>query len=33
MLSILGDNIYVILGILSDNHLVDTNKVSRNNYP
>ena len=30
MLSILDDDIYIILGILNDNHLVDTNKISRN---
>ena len=30
MLSILSDNIYVILSILSNNHLIDTNKISRN---
>ena len=30
MLSILGDNIYIILNMLGDNYLVDANKVSRN---
>ena len=31
MLGMLGDNIHVILGMLGDDHLVDANKVSRNN--
>ena len=31
MLGILSDNIYIILDILGDNYLVDTNKISRNN--
>ena len=30
MLDILSDNIYIILDMLGDNYLVDTNKISRN---
>ena len=33
MLSILSNNIYIILSIFNDNYLVDANKISRNNYP